>query len=78
MNFRNFREMTGQVCPLPFITPETAAASGSSEGSTLSSHGPGAGNPASTAMQRPAPFDGNGMRITRNLRCWPESTSGMI
>ena len=49
----------------PFIpaegtTPETAAASGSSEGSTLSSHGPGAGNPVSTAMQRPAPFDGKG------------------
>ena len=49
----------------PFIPaegtmPETAAASGSSEGSTLSSHGPGAGNPANTAMQRPAPFDGKG------------------
>ena len=49
----------------PFIpaegtTPEIAAANGSSEGSTLSSHGPRAGNSASTAMQRPAPFDGKG------------------
>ena len=46
--------------PVEGTTPETAAASGSSEGSTLSSHGPGAENPASTAMQQPAPFDEKG------------------